>query len=73
MKKIKQIRLDTVKRFLKSHCPYYTDNPTGINYACDGTPLTDKLGVQAREPCKYYRFKGTFKRGCRHPNYPTRR
>lgn len=72
MKKISQKRLDTIKRFLISRCPY-TNKPTEINYACNGTPMTDKPGVEAREPCKYYRFKGTFKRGCRHPDYPKRR
>ena len=72
MKKIRQKQIDIVKKFVKSYCPYCTSNPTGINYACDGTPLTDKPGVQARKPCEYYRFRGTFKSGCEHPKLPER-
>ena len=71
MKNTKQGRVEIIKMFLKTYCPYCAE--TEISYACNGTPMTDKPGVEAREPCKYYRFRGTFKRGCRHPDYPKRR
>lgn len=65
MKNIKQGRVGIIKMFLKTCCPYCAE--TEISYACDGTPLTDRQGVEKREPCKYYGFNGTFKSGCNHP------
>ena len=55
-------RYEKEKARLLRICPY-------PNHFCDGQPVPDEDGRKEapKEPCEYYRFRGTLKSGCSHP------
>ena len=62
MKQKKLTRYANEKARLLRICPY-------PNHFCDGQPVPDEKGrtESPKEPCEYYRFRGTLKSGCNHP------
>ena len=62
LEKMKSNRHQRLKQQIRAFCPY-------PNHFCNGQPIPDEDGRKEapKEPCEYYRFRGTFKSGCEHP------